>query len=76
MSLSTPAHPVVGDRLLTEQEAASMLGLKPATLRTWRSTGHTPQPRHVKVSARAVRYRLSDVQAHIADLSDGSEVAA
>ncbi|MBK0332511.1 helix-turn-helix domain-containing protein [Brachybacterium sp. MASK1Z-5] len=75
MSLSTLAHPVVGDRLLTEQEAASMLGLKPATLRTWRSTGRAGQPRWCKIG-RACRYRLSDVQAYIADLSDGSEVAA
>ncbi|MCG7904803.1 MAG: helix-turn-helix domain-containing protein [Candidatus Thiodiazotropha weberae] len=51
------------DRLLTESEAADIIGFSRNTLRAWRVTGrhHTsPPPRFVKCG-RAVRYRYSEL---------------
>ena len=51
------------DRLLTETEAADIIGFSRNTLRAWRVTGrhHTsPPPRFVKCG-RAVRYRYSEL---------------
>lgn len=42
------------ERLLSTKEAATLLGLSPSTLHTWRSTGHVRLP-HVRLG-RAVRY--------------------
>jgi excisionase family DNA binding protein len=51
------------DRLLTREQAAELLQLKPQTLAKWALDGrHLPV---VKVGTRAVRYRLSDVRALI-----------
>lgn len=48
------------DRLLTRRQAADFLGLKPQTLACWAMDGlHLPV---VKVGARSVRYRLSDLE--------------
>jgi excisionase family DNA binding protein len=54
---------VVVPRLLTEGEAAAVLGVKPTTLTTWRATGRYPL-RFVKCG-RLVRYREEDVVAFI-----------
>lgn len=59
------------DRLLTEKEAATLLGLAPNTLRTWRSTGREGQPPFVRIG-RAVRYRTSDCAEFIAELTEVS----
>ncbi|MCG7936654.1 MAG: helix-turn-helix domain-containing protein [Candidatus Thiodiazotropha taylori] len=51
------------DRLLTESEAADIIGFSRNTLRAWRVTGrhHTsPPPRFVKCG-RSVRYRYSEL---------------
>jgi excisionase family DNA binding protein len=48
-----PARPY-----MTESETAEILGLSPATLRTWRCLGRGP--RFAKVG-RSVRYRPADV---------------
>ncbi|MCG8095033.1 MAG: helix-turn-helix domain-containing protein [Candidatus Thiodiazotropha endolucinida] len=51
------------DRLLTESEAADIIGFSRNTLRAWRVTGrhHTsPPPRFLKCG-RAVRYRYSEL---------------
>ncbi|MEW8441732.1 MAG: helix-turn-helix domain-containing protein [Candidatus Thiodiazotropha taylori] len=51
------------DRLLTESEAADIIGFSRNTLRAWRVTGrhHTsPPPRFVKCG-RAVRYLYSEL---------------
>jgi excisionase family DNA binding protein len=45
------------DPLLTEQQAAAVLGIKPTTLQVWRSTARYALP-FVKVG-RLVRYRRS-----------------
>ncbi|MGP5362969.1 helix-turn-helix transcriptional regulator [Brachybacterium tyrofermentans] len=55
------------DRLLTETEAAHMLGLKPETLRHWRSTGAPHQPTPIRIG-RSVRYRLSTLTAWMDEL--------
>lgn len=61
------------DRLLTEKEAAELFGVRPGTLRSWRTTGRVGQPRWVKLN-RAVRYRASDCAAWISGLSSGDEL--
>ena len=49
------------DRLVGEDEAANFLGVKAQTLACWRSAGRYSLP-FCKIG-RAVRYRLSDLQA-------------
>lgn len=49
--------------LLTEREAATLLGFKPAALQAWRLRGDGPP--YVKISARAVRYRREDLEAFV-----------
>lgn len=51
------------DPLLTEKQAAKLLGVKPATLQVWRSTKRYALP-YVK-SGRLVRYRTSAIQEFI-----------
>lgn len=51
------------DPLLTEDQAAELLGVKPTTLQVWRSTKRYPLP-YVK-SGRLVRYRASAIEAFI-----------
>jgi excisionase family DNA binding protein len=51
------------DPLLTEDQAAELLGVKPTTLQVWRSTKRYPLP-YVK-SGRLVRYRTSAIEAFI-----------
>ncbi len=48
------------DRLLNEVEAARFLGLRPRTLQNWRWSGEGPP--FVRVSNRAIRYRISDLR--------------
>lgn len=52
------------DPLLSEQQAAVHLGVKPSTLQVWRSTRRYPLA-YIKVG-RLVRYRLSALQAFLA----------
>lgn len=59
MEQSTPADP-----LLSEQQAAQQLGVKPATLQIWRSTKRYALA-YIKVG-RLVRYRQSALQAFLA----------
>ena len=56
------------DRLLDTDEAATICGLSPRTLRTWRSDGSGKGPAFVRVGT-AIRYRSSDVQTWIARLA-------
>jgi predicted DNA-binding transcriptional regulator AlpA len=48
-------------QLLDERGVAALLGLSPATMRNWRVKGLGPN--FQRLSARAIRYRLSDVEA-------------
>ena len=52
-------------QLLNEEQAAEFLGLKPRTLQAWRWSGGGP--RFVRLSARAVRYRQSDLDSFVDD---------
>ena len=47
------------DRLLTEREASEFLGFSPRALQSWRYKGEGPK--HVRISHRAIRYRLRDL---------------
>ena len=51
------------DRLINEQEAATFLGYSVRALQNWRLRGGGPV--FVKVSARSVRYRMSDLTAWV-----------
>jgi len=46
--------------VVSEKEAASILGITPGTLSVWRCLRRYPLP-YVKVG-RAVRYRLADIE--------------
>lgn len=59
------------DPLLTEQEAAEFLGIKPATLAVWRAVKRYPLP-YVKIGSR-VRYRKSALQAFADSRTQGAE---
>ena len=50
-------------RLLTEAEAASVLGLAPGTLAVWRCTGRYDLA-YVRVGRR-IRYRVGDLRAFL-----------
>ncbi len=50
------------DVLFTEKQAAEWLGLQPRTLSLWRRTRSDAVP-FVRLSARAIRYRKSDLEA-------------
>jgi len=51
------------DKLLSETDAAAILGCKPKTLKNWRSRDQGPP--WYRVSKRAVRYRESELKAWI-----------
>ncbi|NCB64273.1 MAG: DNA-binding protein [Clostridia bacterium] len=51
---------IVHADLLTEKQAANFLGLSPATLQAWRTTGRV-RLEYRKIG-RAVRYRLEDLK--------------
>jgi len=53
------------DRLFTTSQAADYLAVSRKTIETWRSRGDRPQPRFVKLGAKAIRYRQSDLDAFI-----------
>lgn len=60
--------------LLTTEEAARVLNLRPNTLAVWRCTGHHDLP-FVRVGRR-VRYRLEDLVRYIDSRSVGGDDAA
>lgn len=49
--------------LLTERQAAEVLGLTPRTLQQHRFHGDGPQ--FVRLTARAIRYRMIDIESFI-----------
>lgn len=50
-------------RLLCEKEAAQVLGVAPSTLNFWRVQGRGPA--FIRLSARCVRYRISDLAQYV-----------
>jgi len=61
---SLHTHFKLDDPLLPPTAAASLLGLSIHTLAVWRHRGDARLP-YIKVSGRAVRYRLSDIKLFI-----------
>lgn len=55
----------IAKTILTENEAAEFLGLKPITLAMWRCNKRQNIP-YVKLGSKLVRYRLEDLQAWMA----------
>lgn len=49
-----------GKALITSEETAALLGVKPQTLNLWRSRGFGPD--YKKISDSAVRYSLEEVE--------------
>lgn len=64
MTTRGATRPIVEDRLLDVNEAATMLGLKPCTLYQWAYERRIPV---VKLFGRALRFRLSTIEKLIAD---------
>jgi hypothetical protein len=60
-----PAVLSPGSDLLTREQAAAYLGVKPQTLAGWATTKRYDLPM-VKIGRNIVRYRLSDLQAFAA----------
>lgn len=50
-------------KLLTTEQAASLLSVKPSTLETWRSRGGGPA--FVRIGKRATRYRMEDLHEYV-----------
>jgi predicted DNA-binding transcriptional regulator AlpA len=57
------------DKLLTQEEAAEILGILPKTLQAWRTTQRYPL-KWIKVG-RCVRYRPEDIQRFIESRTSG-----
>ena len=55
------------DRLLSTEQAAEMLNLRPGTLIAWRSRRDAKSPQFLRLGRRLVRYRESVICAWIAD---------
>jgi len=53
------------ERLLSEVEAAGLLGFSPRTLQAWRYATPPRGPRFVRISEKAVRYRRADLDAWV-----------
>jgi len=53
------------DVLLKESQAAKILGVSPRAMQKWRSNGRGPI--YVRISARCIRYRTSDLAKWTAD---------
>ena len=55
------ADPDYLDRLVSEAEAAELLGYTPRALQNWRVRGGGPE--YIRVSARSIRYRRRELLA-------------
>lgn len=55
------------EELLSEKEAARLLGLTPFALRKWRNQRRGPE--FIRLSLRCVRYKLADIKAFIDERS-------
>jgi predicted DNA-binding transcriptional regulator AlpA len=57
-------HLLEDDPLLRTRDAATILGLEPHTLDTWRHQGKTDPP-YVRLGRRTIRYKYSDLKKYI-----------
>lgn len=62
-------------QLLTQEQAAAFLGVKPNTLAVWRCTNRVSLP-YVKLGARLVRYRQNDLEAFLDAQTVGGDTDA
>jgi prophage regulatory protein len=69
----TTMSSVTTDRLVALAEVIAAVGLSEPTIRRRIRSGHFPQP--MRVSARAVRWRESDLAAWCASLAPAKAVA-
>jgi hypothetical protein len=70
MSKQVPSLDPAGlpDRFVSRSEAATFLGLSPATLATWACAGHGPAFKKLSAGrSGCVRYRLSELEKFAAD---------
>ena len=63
--MTTTITPPVEDRLMTPDQAAQMLGIRKSTLGYYRKIHRGPK--FVQIRANNFRYKLSDLQAYIAE---------
>ncbi|MGO4173745.1 helix-turn-helix transcriptional regulator [Bosea sp. TAF32] len=59
--------PVTGDRRVTEQHAAQLLGLAPGSLAKMRGEGRAPASYRLGFAGARLSYRLRDIAAWIED---------
>ena len=64
-SISLPLDLDVGDQAITPRAAAEVTGVSLRTLARWRTTSGSPNLPFIRLGARIVRYRLSDVRAFL-----------
>lgn len=62
-SIPLAPQPANDERLLKDVEVAPILGVSPATLRSWRSRGHGPP--FTMLGKRSPRYLHSEVMAYV-----------
>jgi excisionase family DNA binding protein len=70
MNAATTAQKIAPSGLMTTEQAAEYLAVKPATLQVWRSTNRKKLT-YVKVGGQ-VRYRRQDLDAFITENLHGS----
>lgn len=70
MPILKPHDQNIPDTLINENQASTFLKVTPRTLQAWRYRGGGP--RYIKISSRAVRYRVTDLTAWIESKLQGS----
>jgi len=61
--ITSDSEPANLSTLLTEEQAAEFLTVKPRTLRLWRQTRALP---HIRITTKEIRYRASDLDEWLA----------
>jgi predicted DNA-binding transcriptional regulator AlpA len=61
--LVSPDASTTTPEYVTTSEAARMLGISAATIRTWRTRGGGPPARRIGAAGRLVRYAVADLRA-------------
>lgn len=61
------------DSLITREQAADLLGLRPQTLAAWATTGRGPA---IVRLGRAVRYRVSELTRYVESQTERHSAAA
>lgn len=53
------------NELMSEKDAAEMLGISPRTLQKWRHAKHVGAPPYYKLPTGLVRYKRSDLERYV-----------